>query len=183
MPALRTLGNIAKGDDDQTQTIIDASVLPCLSALMNDSDAAIRKEACWIVSNITAGNEDQIQAVLEAGIVEALVRHLGEAKPDIIREAVYALSNVTLNGTTQQIDVLARRHALKTLDTRGRCDIRLPSQVSPDCVSALSQLSTAADATTAQRAHETRASILANNDTVPEKTVTAGQSSAPRQDI
>jgi hypothetical protein len=55
VPALRTLGNIVSGDDNQTQAVIDANVLPALTALLVNSKKNIRKETCWMLSNIAAG--------------------------------------------------------------------------------------------------------------------------------
>ena len=34
-PALRTVGNIVTGDDNQTQLVINCSVLPCLLSLLS----------------------------------------------------------------------------------------------------------------------------------------------------
>ena len=59
--ALRAVGNIATGDDFQTQVILGCNALPCLRHLLNSQKESIKKEACWTVSNITAGNQAQIQ--------------------------------------------------------------------------------------------------------------------------
>ena len=62
VPALRTVGNIVTGDDNQTQIIINCSALPCLLNLLTTSPKkSIKKEACWTISNITAGTKPQIQ--------------------------------------------------------------------------------------------------------------------------
>ena len=64
MPALRTVGNIVTGNDQQTQAIINCGALLCLLHLLNTSHKkSIKKEACWTISNITAGTKEQIQAV------------------------------------------------------------------------------------------------------------------------
>lgn len=67
--ALRAVGNIATGDDQQTQMVIDHEALPCLRHLLSvpkhleqPDQRVIKKEACWTISNITAGNQAQIQA-------------------------------------------------------------------------------------------------------------------------
>lgn len=59
--ALRAVGNIVTGDDQQTQVVLNCSVLPCLLNLLGSPKETIRKEACWTISNITAGNKNQIQ--------------------------------------------------------------------------------------------------------------------------
>ena len=62
-PVLRTLGNIATGDDHQTQVILKAGVLQELTKLLQHPKKTLRKESAWILSNITAGTEEQIQQV------------------------------------------------------------------------------------------------------------------------
>jgi importin subunit alpha-1 len=62
IPALRTVGNIVTGNDQQTQMIINCSAAPCLLALLtHNHKKSIKKEACWTISNVTAGNKDQVR--------------------------------------------------------------------------------------------------------------------------
>jgi importin subunit alpha-6/7 len=63
VPALRTVGNIVTGDDQQTQLIINCGALGALLSLLqnNQLKKSIKKEACWTISNITAGTMEQIQ--------------------------------------------------------------------------------------------------------------------------
>lgn len=61
IPALRTIGNIVTGNDDQTQVVLRYGALPSLHMLLSSPRKSIRKETCWTLSNITAGNRDQIQ--------------------------------------------------------------------------------------------------------------------------
>jgi importin subunit alpha-1 len=65
IPALRTLGNIATGDDLQTQKLLNAGALPALFAILSHDKKGIRKEACWTISKITAANVSQIQRALD----------------------------------------------------------------------------------------------------------------------
>jgi hypothetical protein len=61
-PALRVVGNIVTGDDEQTQRVLNCNLLKTLKNLLTSlSNHSIVKEACWTLSNITAGNERQIQ--------------------------------------------------------------------------------------------------------------------------
>ncbi len=48
-------GNIATGNDVQTQTILNSGVLPPLCVLLGHAKRSIRKETAWTFSNITAG--------------------------------------------------------------------------------------------------------------------------------
>merc|ERR1719321_2332365 len=55
IPALRAIGNVVTGDDEQTNEMISIGILPCLgNLLVNSIKKSIRKEACWTLSNITA---------------------------------------------------------------------------------------------------------------------------------
>ena len=45
-PALRTVGNIVSGSDEQTQAIIDAGVMSCMQSLLNHSKRMVYKKAC-----------------------------------------------------------------------------------------------------------------------------------------
>ncbi|XP_019174864.1 PREDICTED: importin subunit alpha-2-like [Ipomoea nil] len=119
IPALRTVGNIVTGDDQQTQCIIEFGALPCLlSLLIHNHKKSIKKEACWTISNITAGNKTQIQAVIEAGLIGPLVNLLQTAEFDIKKEAAWALSNATSGGTNEQIKFLVTQGCIKPL-----CDL------------------------------------------------------------
>lgn len=107
VPALRTVGNIVTGDDQQTQIMINVGALVCLLRLLTSSQKkTIKKEACWTISNITAGTQDQIRAVMDASIIPPLVELLQNAEFDIKKEAAWAISNATSGGTPEQIKFL-----------------------------------------------------------------------------
>ncbi|KFK30823.1 hypothetical protein AALP_AA6G030600 [Arabis alpina] len=118
-PALRTIGNIVMGDDDQTQTVLDHQVLPrLLNLLINTYKKSIKKETCLIISNITARNSNQLQAVIEAGIIQSLVWMLQTAEFEVKKEAAWAISNATSSGTHDQIKFLVSQGCIKPL-----CDL------------------------------------------------------------
>ncbi|GAB4835666.1 Importin subunit alpha-4 [Ancistrocladus abbreviatus] len=119
IPALRTVGNIVTGDDNQTQFVIDNQVLPNLYKLLTQNHKkSIKKEACWTISNITAGNKAQIQAVIEANLVLPLVDLLQNAEFDVKKEAAWAISNATSGGSHEQIRFLAGQGCINPL-----CDL------------------------------------------------------------
>ena len=80
--ALRAVGNIVTGTDDQTQTVLNQGALEHFPSLLNHAKEKINKigisqhsqeshlsscvvqEAVWFLSNITAGNQHQVHLVL-----------------------------------------------------------------------------------------------------------------------
>ena len=114
-PALRTVGNIATGDDGQTQRIINLNVLPSLLWMLDNPKKNLRKEACWTISNITAGTREQIQAIMQAGIIPKLIELLQTAEFDIQKEATWAVSNATSGGDEHQILYLVQEGAIPPL--------------------------------------------------------------------
>ncbi len=49
-PALRAVGNIVTGDDQQTQLMLMAGVLAPMTGLLQHGKRGLRKEACWAIS-------------------------------------------------------------------------------------------------------------------------------------
>ena len=72
-PALRALGNIVTGSDEQTQVVLENDLLRHFEPLLRHARSSIQKEAAWTISNITAGQPCQIKAVIDAGLVPAVI--------------------------------------------------------------------------------------------------------------
>ncbi|XP_010513590.1 PREDICTED: importin subunit alpha-1-like [Camelina sativa] len=120
-PALRTVGNIVRGDDLQTQFVINSGALPCLANLLTQNyKKSIKKQTCWTISNITAGTKEQIQVVLEANLIAPLVKLLQCAEFDIKKEAAWAISNAA-SGSHDQIKYLVEQGCIKPLCDLLRC--------------------------------------------------------------
>ncbi|KAJ8907342.1 hypothetical protein NDN08_007456 [Rhodosorus marinus] len=112
--ALQVIGNIACGDDRQTQVIIDCNVLPSLRALLTCDERSIRKECCWIISNISE-SAHQVQDVIDAGILPYLLRLLESQDAACREDATWVLYNVTANRDEKQIDYLAEQGCVRAL--------------------------------------------------------------------
>ena len=114
-PALRTIGNIATGNDKQTQDIVNLNVLKGLAILLQDSTMIIRRDACWVVSNITAGNQEQIKAVIQANLVPALIDIIKNDEYGISKEALWAICNMVLGYDDEQVMYVADQGVIGAL--------------------------------------------------------------------
>ncbi|KAG6598017.1 Importin alpha-2 subunit [Phytophthora cinnamomi] len=114
-PALRTIGNIVTGNEQQTQMMLDLAVLPRLVPLLKHEKKLIRKETCWAISNITAGTPSQIQEVIDANVIPPLLFQLTSTEFDVRKEAAWAISNATSGGTTEQIKYLVQQGCIPPL--------------------------------------------------------------------
>ena len=106
MPALRTVGNIAEGNDSQIQIVVKNGALPVLLTLLSSANDSTVKEACCTISNITAGTEDQIQAVFDSGIIPVLIRILSHERSGVRKWAVWVVANATKGGSVKQVKLL-----------------------------------------------------------------------------
>jgi len=117
-PALRTIGNIVTGDDNQTQVVLDNNALPQLLVLLSNVKKAIRKEACWTISNITAGSVNQIEAVIKNNLFQPVIHLMQRGEFDVKKEAAWAVSNATSGGNPKQIRYLVTLDVISSL-----CDL------------------------------------------------------------
>lgn len=101
--ALRAVGNIVTGTDDQTQAVLNCNALSYFQALLSHSREKINKEAVWFLSNITAGNQVQVQAVIDAGLVPLIIQHLAKSDFQTQKEAAWAISNLAISGKKEQV--------------------------------------------------------------------------------
>jgi hypothetical protein len=93
VPAVRTIGNIAGGNDVQTQAILDLDLLSRLHALLDHSERQVRKDAMWCLSNITAGTIDQTMSVIQHPIMAIALEKMNDIDLEIRREATWAVVN------------------------------------------------------------------------------------------
>lgn len=115
LPAVRTLGNFVTWDDNETQAIIEAGILPVLWGLLDNTDAAIRKESWWTLSNIWAGTVSQVTAIIEVGILDKLISLAVEDWFEIQREAGWCISNTTALKNSEIIEYVVRKQGLQAM--------------------------------------------------------------------
>lgn len=117
-PALRCIGNIVTGSDDQTQCVIEADALNIFHELLKHNKISVQKEAAWTLSNITAGTQVQIQCVIDAGLVPLLVQTLATGELRVQKEAAWAITNYTSGASTEQVLTLVSHQVIRPI-----CDL------------------------------------------------------------
>jgi len=122
VPALRTIGNMAFGNQKQTRALIDAGVVPLLKQLLSStSRRSLGSDVCWVLSNIVKDSVENIQAVIDGGLVEDVIELLKKnhnQRVNIKREALWVLANIVSGGTSNQVKTLAHLGAIEAL-----CDV------------------------------------------------------------
>nr|VZI27956.1 unnamed protein product [Spirometra erinaceieuropaei] len=113
--ALRAVGNIVTGTDQQTQVVLDCGALSHFHHLLNHPKEKINKEAVWFLSNITAGDQNQVQAVIDHDLVPLIIGHLANSDFLTQKEAAWAISNLTINGTVKQVRYLISQNVIPPL--------------------------------------------------------------------
>uniref|UniRef100_A0AAQ4QF19 Karyopherin alpha 3 (importin alpha 4) n=1 Tax=Gasterosteus aculeatus aculeatus TaxID=481459 RepID=A0AAQ4QF19_GASAC len=110
--ALRAVGNIVTGTDEQTQVVLNCDVLSHFPNLLTHPKEKINKEAVWFLSNITAGNQQQVQAVIDAGLIPMIIHQLAKGDFGTQKEAAWAISNLTISGRKDQVEFLVEQNVI-----------------------------------------------------------------------
>uniref|UniRef100_A0A8C1B7M0 Karyopherin alpha 3 (importin alpha 4) n=1 Tax=Cyprinus carpio carpio TaxID=630221 RepID=A0A8C1B7M0_CYPCA len=110
--ALRAVGNIVTGTDEQTQVVLNCDVLSHFPNLLTHPKEKINKEAVWFLSNITAGNQQQVQAVIDAGLIPMIIHQLAKGDFGTQKEAAWAISNLTISGRKDQVEYLVQQNVI-----------------------------------------------------------------------
>lgn len=115
VPALRAIGNIVTGSDEQTQQIVNAGALPILGQLVTaGAKVQERKEACWAISNVAAGTPQQLAAVLQSGVLLPVSRALLHAEAEVKKEACWVVCNAVHGSASspQQVLLIAEHYGI-----------------------------------------------------------------------
>ncbi|VDL57529.1 unnamed protein product [Hymenolepis diminuta] len=113
--ALRAVGNIVTGTDQQTQVVLDCGALSHFPQLLKHPKEKINKEAVWFLSNITAGDKSQVQAVIDHNLIPLIIGHLDKSEFLTQKEAAWAISNLTINGNEEQVRYLISQDVIPPL--------------------------------------------------------------------
>lgn len=124
IPTLRIFGNIATGNNNQTQYIINIGFLQATLHLFDNNRKSIIKELCWIISNIAAGTESQINSIIQSNFIPPLINILKYGEMDIKEEAAWALSNICGHKLFDQVQYLVSQGCIQ-----GFCDQLLENDI------------------------------------------------------
>ena len=92
---LRIVGNIASGNANQTQSLIDWGLLKYLKKTIFNPKKQIRKESAWILSNIAAGTQKQIETLISEDFLPILSQAIKTDEQEIKKECIWAVCNLT----------------------------------------------------------------------------------------
>jgi hypothetical protein len=106
LAALRALGNISTGNDQQADVLMQPAVLGTIIAKICSTRKQIRKEAVWILSNLCAGPLEHIHEILAQGVLPLVMKLIAPDDLEVSREACWLVTNVVLNGTPEHVQVL-----------------------------------------------------------------------------
>ena len=104
-PALRLAGNIASGDAEDTQLLLNAGLLKVLAYVLQNATDIQKREILWILSNITAGNIQQISMVINTGFVKHCITVANNESFILQSESLWVLCNAINGGTVEQVGV------------------------------------------------------------------------------
>ena len=108
IPGLMTLSNIATGNAEATDYILDLDITTTIVDLLSHISNKIRKEVCFLLSNIAAGTTNQVNQLFS--IPELLPKLKYVIMFDDIKikiEAFWIFSNLILQGSAEHKIILA----------------------------------------------------------------------------
>lgn len=117
MIMLRAFGNIATGDANQTQHLIELGLLKYLKKTIKDPLQPIRKETAWIISNVAAGTQKQIVALLNENFYDDLVQIIKNDSQDIVKEACWGICNLSSVGDKELMESMLNREYIEVLSS------------------------------------------------------------------
>ena len=93
--SLRLIGNIAAGNANQTQKLIDLGLLSQLKKTIINPKKSIRKETAWILSNIAAGTQKQIENLISEDFLPIFQKIIQYDEAEVQKECIWAMANLT----------------------------------------------------------------------------------------
>ena len=103
---LRIVGNIASGNANQTQLLLDWGLLNSLKNSLFNEKKQIRKESAWIISNIAAGTQKQIEKLISENFLPILAEVIKKDVMEIKKECIWAVCNLTSVENPQYMKII-----------------------------------------------------------------------------
>ncbi|KAI5181157.1 importin subunit alpha-1/8 [Nematocida sp. AWRm80] len=94
------LTNIASGNTEQTESVINAGGIECMVLLLKTPNLLLQDQAVWALGNISGDSESARDLVIKAGATEPLLDHIDNLLLDpvgnvqYLRNAAWAISNL-----------------------------------------------------------------------------------------
>ncbi|KAL3101137.1 hypothetical protein niasHS_001597 [Heterodera schachtii] len=105
--ALRTVGNIITGTDEQTTTILDFGVLDDFKMLVDSDIHQVSRECLWILSNVAAGTAEHVTRLFSVdGLSDSVFRLCRDPSPRKRKEAYWVLVNAMMGAPVPLYDHL-----------------------------------------------------------------------------
>ena len=115
LSCLRIIGNIASGNANQTQLLIDLNVLDYLKKTILNKTKTIRKETAWIISNIAAGTQKQIETLIKENFLPILDQLIENDDYEIRREYIWGVCNFTSVENPEYMKKILEQNILKII--------------------------------------------------------------------
>jgi hypothetical protein len=115
LPALRVVGNVTTGSDEETQKVIECNGLPAMRQLLFSKNKALRKEGCWALSNIAAGSPVQLLALLSADVLTPIVALIRNDVFEVKREAYWIICNVSSKMKAENLSYIVSSGVVEAL--------------------------------------------------------------------
>ncbi|CAG9318785.1 unnamed protein product [Blepharisma stoltei] len=94
--ALKILGNVATGDEEQTDLAINLGLADQIGqVLMPTAVSSVKMECLWAISNILAGTAAQVTLIINKPYFPKIVNLMIDSDSAMRKEAIWAISNAT----------------------------------------------------------------------------------------
>ena len=113
--SLRVVGNIASGNANQTQQLLDWGILNYLKKTIFNEKKAIRKETAWIISNIAAGTQKQIESLISENFLPILDKEIQNDDLEIKKEAIWAVCNLSSVNNDKYMEQILNQGILRII--------------------------------------------------------------------
>jgi importin subunit alpha-6/7 len=102
--AIRILGNIAAGTEEQTEVVVQSGFLELALSLLHPSkERIIHRSVLFALSNIAAGTTEQINALItQRDLTKNIVWMADNSSSEVKKEAIWTLANIITKGNLVQ---------------------------------------------------------------------------------